>query len=264
MRKDRIEERIAGIERDMKDLRSELRQEVMSMASELKEVQVSLVEDMMGEIQDTMSAGYRQIAYELCIGNAERRFKEQMSYDCPPTDKRDECIEHLVEEHLRKGIMSLDNAPPDAANEVLRTIIDRDKTEHQCYIGTTCDYCLGIYRAERDKLLEMGEKFTDYRKGLYARRSQPYYKQLPDDLTISELIGPLSHRARFTMLKNLTSGVMSFKELGEVTGYEGGHLVYHLNKLASAGLVSKEDSGLYQITDKGLGVMEVIRKMYGG
>jgi Mn-dependent DtxR family transcriptional regulator len=35
-----------------------------------------------------------------------------------------------------------------------------------------------------------------------------------------------------------------------------------LNKLASAGLVSKEGGGLYRITDKGMGVMEVIRKMY--
>lgn len=263
MRKDRIEERIVGIERDMKELRSEVRQEIMSMASELKEVQIKLVEDMMGDIQDTMSAGYRQIAYELCITNAERRFKEQMSYDCPPDDERDVCIEHLVEEHLRKGIVSLDNAPPYKADEVLKSIIDRDKAEHQCYKGTTCDYCLGIYSAERDKLLEMGDRFAVYRKSLYTRRSYPYFKQLPDDLTVSEIIDPLSHQARFVMLKNLTSGSMSFKELGEVTGYEGGHLVYHLKKLVTAGLVSKEGGGPYQITDKGLGVMEVIRKMYG-
>jgi DNA-binding HxlR family transcriptional regulator len=116
---------------------------------------------------------------------------------------------------------------------------------------------------ERDRLLEMGEKFTAYRKSLNIRRSLPYFKQLPDDLTVSELIDPLSHRARFVMLKNLTSGSMSFKDLGDVTGYEGGHLIYHLNKLVSAGLVSKKEEGQYLITDKGMAVMEVIRKMYG-
>jgi predicted transcriptional regulator len=56
---------------------------------------------------------------------------------------------------------------------------------------------------------------------------------------------------------------MSFKDLGAVTGYDGGHLTYHLNKLVSAGLVSKENSGAYQITEKGMGLMDVIRKMYG-
>jgi DNA-binding HxlR family transcriptional regulator len=264
MRKDRIEERIAGIERDVKELRSEVRQEIMSMSSELKEAQQALVEDMMSDIQDTMSGGYRQIAYELSISGAEKRFREQMSYNCPPGDNREECIDHFVCEHLRKGIVSLDSAPSDMEGEVRKEIIDRDDREGESFKGTPCEYCQGIYVSERDRLLEMGEKFSAYRKSLYARRSRPYYRQLPDDLTVSELIDPLSHRARFVMLKNLTSGGMSFRELGDVTGYQGGHLIYHLNKLVSAGLVSKEDSGLYAITDKGIGVMEVIRKMYGG
>ncbi len=264
MRKDRIEERIAGIERDVKELRSEVRQEIMSMSSELKEAQLALVEDMMSDIQDTMSGGYRQIAYELSISGAEKRFREQMSYDCPSGDNRDECIGHFVCEHLRKGIESLDAAPPEMEGEVRKAIIDRDDREGETFKGTPCEYCQGIYVTERDRLLEMGERFSAYRKSLNARRGRPYYRQLPDDLTVSELIDPLSHRARFVMLKNLTSGGMSFKELGDVTGYEGGHLIYHLNKLTSAGLVSKEGGGLYAITEKGIGVMEVIRKMYGG
>jgi DNA-binding HxlR family transcriptional regulator len=262
MRKDTIEERIIGIERDMKEIRSELRQELASMASELKEAQLALVEDMIGDIQDTMSAGYRQIAYEMSIGSAEKRFKEEMSHDCPP-EERGPCIAHYVEEHLRKGIASVDGASQETRETALAVIVDHDDDNSRNFRGTACEYCQGIYIAERDRLLGMERKFAAYRSDLSARRSRPYYKQLPDDLTVSELIGPLSHRGRFVMLKNLTSGVMSFKELGEVTGYEGGHLIYHLNKLAAAGLVSKEDSGLYQITDKGMGVMEVIRKMYG-
>lgn len=262
MRKDTIEERIVGIERDMKELKSEIRQEITSMSSELKEAQLAIVEDMMGELQEAMSAGYRQIAYELSISNSETRFKEQFC-ECPPGYDRDGCIKHFVEAHLRQDIVSLDNAPPDSTDEVLKTITDRDEVEGREDQGTVCERCRDIYAVERDKLLEMGQKFAVYRKSLYMSRTRPYFKQLPDDLTVSELIEPLSHRARFVMLKNLTTGGMSFKELGEVTGYEGGHLIYHLNKLASSGLVAKGDGGLYQITDKGMGVMEVIRKMYG-
>lgn len=263
MRKDRIEERIAGIERDMKDLRSEFRQEIMSLAAELKEVQVSLIEDMVGELQESMSKGYRQIAYEICISNAEKRFKSQMSHDCPPGCDHGGCIEHFVEDHLRKDIVCLEEASCDGACGVPESIIDRDNADSQRFKGKACEFCQPIYIEERDRLLEMGKKFAAYRKSMSVRRSLPYFKQLPDDLTVSEIIEPLSHRARFVMLKNLTSGGMSFRDLGEITGYEGGHLIYHLNKLASAGLVLKEDSGLYQITEKGMGVMEVIRKMYG-
>jgi DNA-binding HxlR family transcriptional regulator len=263
MRKDRIEERIVGIERDMKEIRSEIRQELASMASELKEVQVSLVQDMIGEIQDTMSAGYRQIAYDISIGHSERRFDEQMCRECPPDEDRGGCIKHFVEEHLRGSAAAMEAAPPGMEGEALKPFIDHDNANSRSFKGTACEYCQGIYVAERDRLLEMGEKFAAYRKSLYVRRERPYFKQLPDDLTVSELIDPLSHRARFVMLKNLTSGCMSFTALGEVTGYEGGHLIYHLNKLVAAGLVSKEDSGAYQITEKGIDVMEVIRKMYG-
>jgi DNA-binding HxlR family transcriptional regulator len=262
MRKDRIEERIVGIERDVKELRSEIRQEIMSMASDLREAQSAMIEGMMGDIQDAMSAGYRQIAYEICINGAEKRFKEEMSHDCP-AEERDPCIAHFVDEHLRKGIDSLDGASPEARETALAAIIGHDTDNSRQYKGTTCEFCHGIYLAERDRLLEMGDKFTAYRKSLNVRRSLPYFKQLPDDLTVSELIDPLSHRARFVMLKNLTSGGMSFKDLGDVTGYEGGHLIYHLNKLVSAGLVSKKEEGRYLITDKGMAVMEVIRKMYG-
>ena len=60
MRKDRIEERITGIERDMKELRSEIRQELRSMIDELKEFQELMVDDRIGEAQDAMSRQYCQ------------------------------------------------------------------------------------------------------------------------------------------------------------------------------------------------------------
>ena len=65
------------------------------------------------------------------------------------------------------------------------------------------------------------------------------------------------------MLKSLTSGNRSYKDLGEITGFTGGHLLYHLNKLTDASLVQKDsETGLYRITEKGTGVMEIVRKMY--
>jgi hypothetical protein len=134
-----------------------------------------------------------------------------MSYNCPPDDTRDGCIKHFVEDHLRKGIVSLDGASPDGIGDVKLSIIDRDNTEGLSFKGTPCEYCQGIYIAERDKLLEMGEKFTAYRKSLSIRRGQPYFKQLPDDLTVSEIVEPLSHRARFVMLKTSPRAVCLLK-----------------------------------------------------
>lgn len=262
MRKDKIEERITGIERDMKELRSEIRQELRSMIDELKEFQELMVEDRVGEIQDALSKEYRQIAYENNISEADRKFREQMSPDCPP-DERKECIDDLVNNHLRNEIVCLDNAPLEKANETLKSIVDRDNAHCARFDGTGCEACMKLYKAERDRLLEMGERFVQYRKSLSSRGNGLYFRQLPDDLAVSEIVDPLSHKARFAMLKCLTSGDRSYKELGEVTGYSGGHLLYHLNKLTNASLVQKDgETGLYRITEKGTGLMEIVRKMY--
>lgn len=84
-----------------------------------------------------------------------------------------------------------------------------------------------------------------------------------DDLVISNLVDPLSHEIRFAMLKALSTGSMTFKELSKLTDSEGGHLLYHLNKLIDSGLVVKTAADKrYSLTDKGMGVMELIKKLY--
>lgn len=65
------------------------------------------------------------------------------------------------------------------------------------------------------------------------------------------------------MVQALTTGSMSFKELGSLTGSNGGHLLYHLTKLIEAGFVVKTESGKnYSITDKGLGIMDLVKQLY--
>jgi DNA-binding HxlR family transcriptional regulator len=262
MRKDRIEERITGIEKDMKELRSELSQELRSMVSELKEFQRLMVEDRIAEVQETTSRQYCQMAYDSALDDSRKTLLDRMNY-CPPGPDRDECVDHLVEQHLRAGVEGIDKTSPDESGPALRDMLNHDEEMRKRNVGTPCEPCLKIYYAERDRMLATCQKFAGFRQSLTQARPGIYYSQLPDDLTVSEIVDPLSHRSRFVMLKNLTSGCMSFKELGEVTGHEAGHLVYHINKLTAAGLVSKEESGLYQITEKGMGVMEVIRKMHG-
>jgi DNA-binding HxlR family transcriptional regulator len=262
MRKDTIEERIAGIEKDMKELRSEIRQELRSMIDELKEFQTLMIEDRIGEVQETTSRQYCQMAYDNALAQAQTTMRQRMT-NCPPGPARDECIDHMTERHLRRGITELDAARPEEVGATVRRILDRDAEERKSDAGTPCETCLLVYDGERDRLLAMGEKFVRYRQSLAQARTSVYFSQLPDDLAISGIVEPLSHKARFAMLKSLTSGDRSYKELGDITGYTGGHLLYHLNKLTDAGLTQKvPETGLYRITEKGTGVMEIVKKMY--
>lgn len=56
---------------------------------------------------------------------------------------------------------------------------------------------------------------------------------------------------------------MTFEELGTLIGSKGGHLLHHLNKLIESGLVIKTDGGKrYSITDRGIGLMDLVKKLY--
>ncbi|OPY28943.1 MAG: hypothetical protein A4E28_01216 [Methanocella sp. PtaU1.Bin125] len=262
MRKDRIEERITGIEKDMKELRSEIRQELRSMIDELKEFQALMIEDRISEVQETTSRQYCQIAYDSALAQARATMQQRMN-NCPPGAEKDECIEHLMEKHLRAGLDEIECARPEDVPKAVQGILDRDARERANDIGTKCETCMMVYDGERDRLLAMGQKFVRYRQSLAQARPGLFFSQLPDDLAVSEIVEPLSHKARFAMLKSLTSGDRSYKDLGEITGYTGGHLLYHLNKLTDAGLVQKDgDTGQYRITEKGTGVMEIVKRMY--
>jgi DNA-binding transcriptional ArsR family regulator len=262
MRKDTIEERITGIEKDMKELRSEIRQELRSMIDELKEFQTLMIEDRISEVQENTSRQYCQMAYDSALAQARATMQQRMN-NCPPGAEKDECIDHLLEKHLRTGIDELEGARPEDVPKAVQGILDRDARERVSDVGTKCETCMLVYDGERDRLLAMGQKFVKYRQNLAQSRASVYFSQLPDSLAVSEIVDPLSHKARFAMLKSLTSDDRTYKELGEITGYTGGHLLYHLNKLTDAGLVQKDgNTGQYRITEKGAGIMEIVRKMY--
>jgi DNA-binding transcriptional ArsR family regulator len=127
--------------------------------------------------------------------------------------------------------------------------------------GTPCEQCYNAYEAERAGIVRIAERMKKYRRGLKPAAGEIYMSQLPDDIVVSGIVEPLSHEARFRMLKSLSVKSMTYTELSGITGLDGGHLLYHLNKLVASGLVDKAD-GKYAISDKGMGIMELIKKLY--
>jgi len=59
----------------------------------------------------------------------------------------------------------------------------------------------------------------------------------PGSSSISRFVRPGTGVGGRAPMHGLHSGTESYTELGEITEYAGGHLLYHLNKLTDAGLV---------------------------
>ena len=144
------------------------------------------------------------------------------------------------------------------------TISDRALLKKSPFLaGEPCRTCFSAYLHEKDQIKTAVGRFKESRESLAGTKKSLFLSELPGDLVISTLVEPLSHEHRFAMLRSLSTGSMSFKELGTLTGSKGGHLLYHINKLIDAGLVIKTDGGKrYSITDRGLGVMGLVKKLY--
>jgi len=125
-----------------------------------------------------------------------------------------------------------------------------------------CNDCYDKYLDEKDQLSRSLKNYADYKQTNLVKTNGLFLSELPIEATIASIIEPLSHESRFEMLKALSTGSMTFKELSELTNSKGGHLIYHITKLVDAGLVIKIDAGKrYSITDRGLSMMVFIKQL---
>lgn len=262
MRKDRIEERLAGLDREIKSLKSEHKQSTESIIMELKHFQEMMLEEKVAEIREELSRGYMDIALNCYMDGASAAFKDVLPDPCPHGKK--ETCKRVFRERLENAAVKLKDAEgKDIVGTTMLIATDDEAKLGWLKDSAPCGSCYQRYNDERESLVKVIEKLSSYRKSIADRAVDDYIRQLPDDMVISSIIDPLSHKARFRMLKSLALGSMSYKELTEATGFDGGHLIYHLNKLIDAGLVVKGDAGgRYSITEKGIGVMDLVKTLY--
>jgi DNA-binding transcriptional ArsR family regulator len=262
MGKDRIDERLANLERELKSLKSAQVQGVESIITELKRFQEMMLEEKVAEIRKELSRESRDAVLDSYLEDASVRLDESLPDPCP-RDMKKTC-KYIFQKRLEDAAQKLKGVEGGDITETAVAIASDDEER----IGrlktlSTCARCYGMYGKEKDSLVKVMEMLSSYRNDIASRVVDDYLRALPDDLVVSTILDPLSHKACFRMLKSLSVGSMSYKELTEATGYEGGHLIYHLNKLADADLAAKsESSGRYAITEKGIGVMDLVKSLY--
>ena len=126
-----------------------------------------------------------------------------------------------------------------------------------------CNACIEVFSMERDRMIQSIKDLSAIRRSLKRNNQDIFISDLQDELVLSSIIEPLANPVRFSMMKALSNGSMSYSELSTLTGRKGGHLLFHITRLTESGLVIKsESSGLYTLTEKGMGVMNMIRKLY--
>jgi len=77
---------------------------------------------------------------------------------------------------------------------------------------------------------------------------------------VSTIFEPIAHVQRIEILKSLFYEPKTFSQLSNATGLRGGNLLFHVQKLTNARLITqKHERSNYQITKKGYEVLKIIQ-----
>lgn len=261
MRKDKIEERISQLEKEVRTLKTDHKYGVDTILTEMRTFQNFIIEERIATIHQQLEERYKKLFTNLLLKNATNVMDEEFHDPCV-RNRRKECNELFL-----SRLRSIANAS-DYSDQALNHDSEYGNEEefvaqHPTVTEFPCKDCYNIYLNQKKQLQKTVTNLADYKKSLLGKNDNTFISELPDDAVISSIVEPLSHENRFAMLKALSTGSMTFKELSQLTNSKGGHLIYHLNKIIDSGLVIKDDaSKRYSITDKGMGVMDLIKKLY--
>jgi len=76
-----------------------------------------------------------------------------------------------------------------------------------------------------------------------------------------ELLDPLSNKMRLMILKSVFKGENRFTDFINVTGLEGGQLLYHVRKLVNSGHLKQFESKDYVLTRMGMRSMMLVAQL---
>lgn len=258
MRKDKIEERISKLEQDIRTLKIDHKEGIDTILTEMHTFQNFIIEEKIATIRQQLEERYKKLFMDILLENASKNINDNLQDPCTQ-NRRKECHE-LFLYRLRSIANASDYSDPALNNDHSESKSD---TQYPIFTNPSCKTCYNTYLNQKEQLQKTVDNLAGYKKSLLGKNDSIFISQLPDDIVISSIVDPLSHEMRFAMLKSLSTGSMTFKELSLLTNSKGGHLLYHLNKLIDSRLVFKDNSSKrYSITDKGMGVMDLIKKLY--
>jgi DNA-binding HxlR family transcriptional regulator len=88
-------------------------------------------------------------------------------------------------------------------------------------------------------------------------------EELPEKEVVEGILEPVANQYRMQILKLLLAQSRTFSEISGITGMKGGNLLFHLQKLAEAKMISqRHERGDYLLTDKGLNVLETLSDLF--
>ena len=201
---------------------------------------------------------------------------QEMFIDYGQKDIREKigCMDDLLYCSKRKFCTNLITSKIESAslaylrNDGNRTLGILDELQRQtyevagdCEAGECRNYALSIIKEVR-AVFEVAIKVEGRISSIPIDYSK---KESFDPQEVSEVLAPLAHPARVSILLKLEKGRMSFSEISKDLGLRTGHLQFHLRSLEKGGFIRRErKGGKYGLSLQGINAISGVRSLMRG
>ena len=237
----------SNFEKSIKNLKDEVR----AINDTLQNMEDSLIKDRLKSVECALSQN-RLLRYVIQLDeNIKNDFFRLMQNGC---EKQEECTKRITK-FFSENLTLMKQLDIEQGFNGLDLLIEKSKQFIKNPRKKECIQCIENInkklKREKRTLQTIASVETSWKK-----QPQP---DLDIPFIVKSFLEPLSNQNRLTMLVGLYNGKKSYSELSKLTGKSGGPLIFHLNKLGNAKIITQENNqGDYIITQKGIEAIELV------
>lgn len=229
----------------------EIRDELRALRREVRDLADGRGQSGITGLIATMQREFGRVAIDAHLESARAGLEQELDRACP---EREKCREILFREILESaGAIAGGHATREALDGYRRRVCDL-KTQAR----PTCGHCF----EEATRILDKQEEIAGSLGILGGQDDDPSIRSIPVEETVKKVLEPAASVPRLGILIDLAAASRTFSGLSETTGMRGGNLLFHLEKLENAGLISQRyERGEYELTASGYLVLRGIARI---
>ena len=227
----------------------DLKDEVSQLRSDVSRISAAIVNDRLESVEKALTSRHLQLYADQASRYVDEATKKCVRPECSRNQQCSEMFQSTITDVI-------ESVKSEEVEKVFARVLD-ELNRIQAMIekaeGKPCQACyMNLQRA----LLSHKD---DVQRISGVKPYSGDSKDISVDWLVEQVLKPLSHTARLTILATLRSGGAGFSTLSDVTKMRGGHLLFHLEQLTSAGLVAQDGKkGYYVVTPRGLEIINIL------
>jgi DNA-binding transcriptional ArsR family regulator len=229
----------------------EIRDELRALRREVRNLAEGRGQPAVNSLIAAMQRECGKVAIDAHLESARAGLEQELDRTCP---EREKCREILFRE-IRESAGTIANGR--VTREAL-AVYHRRIRDLKTRAPPACTPCF----EEATRILDKQEEIAGSLGILGDEEDDPSIGSIAVEETVKKVLEPAASIPRLGILMDLAAAPRTFSGLSETTGMRGGNLLFHLEKLEGAGLISqRHERGEYELTAPGYLVLRGIARI---